>query len=56
MEPLEVVTSELASKKETLDNILRSGDDEQILKYMETKNIFDSNIFNCGMILWKLKD
>lgn len=44
------------SKLETLDNVLRSGQDEVILQYLATKNIFDNNIFDFKLILWKLKD
>jgi hypothetical protein len=39
-----------------LDNILRSGSDEDILSFISSKNIFDSNVFNFNLILWKLKD
>lgn len=54
----ELIVAKTASTNntETLDNILRNGSDKVILDYLSTKNIFDSNIFDFRLILWKLKD
>lgn len=41
---------------DSFSNILRSGNYNQILKYVEEKNIYDKNIFNPSMILWMLRD
>jgi hypothetical protein len=54
--PLVVTRTEAVGKLETLDNILRSGSDADILSFIATKNIFDQNVFSFGLILWKLKD
>lgn len=43
-------------KMETLDNILRSGKNEDIYDYVRGRNIFDPNVFDIGLILWKLKN
>jgi hypothetical protein len=56
MKALTVTLTETQSKKETLDNILRSGTSEEVFEYLETKNIFDANLFDPSLILWKLKD
>lgn len=40
----------------SFDDILRSGNKEEILKFLENKNIFDSRIFDISNILWMLKD
>ena len=53
---LPVGTTEPVSKKESLTNILRSGSNSEVYNYLQTKNIFDENLFNWRQILWKLKD
>ena len=53
---ISVITKETINTLESLDNILRSGSDEDILNFIKTRNIFDYNIFDFGLILWKLKD
>ena len=35
---------------------MRSGDKKEVIKFITSKNIFDSNVFNPEMILWMLKD
>lgn len=56
MEPLLVTQTEIVSKKETLDNILKSGTNEEVYAFLSSKNIFDRNQFDFRSILWKLKD
>lgn len=51
-----MVKTEPITKKESLANILRSGSNEEVYSYLESKNIFDRNVFNLGLIVWKLKD
>lgn len=47
---------EPVGKLESLDNILRGGSDADILGFLSSKNIFDPNVFDLGLILWKLRD
>jgi hypothetical protein len=44
------------NKLESFEDILRSGDKEQVITFLETRNIFDSNIFKPTEILWMLKE
>jgi len=41
---------------DTLENILKSGQKEAIVQYLQTKNIFDPKIFDPTFVLWMLKD
>lgn len=36
--------------------MLKSGTDSDIFKFIKEKNIFDRNIFDIELVLWKLKD
>lgn len=56
MPDLQVKKHPTINKLESFQDILRSGDHKQVLKFLETKNIFDSNVFNPNLILWMLKD
>lgn len=56
LKKIQVVKVQIASKQETLDNILRSGTSEQVFSFLSTKNIFDQNVFNPALIIWKLTD
>ena len=56
VEKLEVKVRETKKKMDSFDNVLRSGNHEAILKYIEEKNIFDPNIFNSSSILWMLRE
>jgi hypothetical protein len=44
------------NKLESFEDVLRSGDKEQVLNYIEKRNIFDTNVFRPREILWMLKD
>lgn len=35
---------------------MRSGDKNQVISFLEKKNIFDNNVFKPSEILWMLKD
>lgn len=37
-------------------DVIRSGTSEDILAFLRTKNIFDSNIFDPAKILWMLNE
>ena len=53
---IEVVEFETKNAMSSFDDILRSGNKEEILKFLENKNIFDNRIFDINNILWMLKD
>ena len=53
---IEVKLKESKKKMESFDDVMRSGDKEAILKYVEGKNIFDGNIFDPYSVLWMLRD
>ena len=44
------------NKMESLSDILRSGDQAAVLNFINTKNIFDRNVFRSNDILWLLRD
>ena len=56
LDKIEVKARETKKKMDSFENVLRSGNQEAIIKYLEDKNIFDSNIFDCYSILWMLRD
>lgn len=56
VEPVVVTRTERVNKKETLDNILKSGTNEEVYEFLSSKNIFDGNQFDFRSIMWKLKD
>lgn len=41
---------------ESFADVMRSGDQEAILKYVEEKNIHDQKLFDPHSILWMLKE
>ena len=54
---LEVVDKKSGGQKmETINDVLSSGQKSDILKFMETANLFNKNIFEFRNILWLLKD
>jgi hypothetical protein len=53
---LTVLEKETAHKMDTLENVMKSGNKQSILQYIETKNIFDYKMFDPNFILWMLKD
>lgn len=54
--PITVKTNFTINKLESFSDILRSGDKAEIIKFVQERNIFDSNIFKPNEILWMLKD
>lgn len=44
------------NKLESFEDILRSGDKDQVITFLEKRNIFDPNIFKPTEILWMLKE
>ena len=53
---IEVKLKETKKKMDSFDDVMRSGDQQAILKYVEEKNIFDDNIFDPYSVLWMLRD
>lgn len=53
---LTVVTSKTVANLEVLDDILAKGNKEDILNFLQTKNIFNSKIFKIHEILYLLKN
>lgn len=41
---------------DTLENVLKSGNKDAVLDYIQNKNIFDFKIFDPQYILWMLKE
>ena len=56
LDKMEVKTRETKRKMDSFENVLRSGNQDAIIKYLEEKNIFDSNIFDPYSILWMLRE
>lgn len=44
------------NKLESFEDILRSGDKDQVITFLEKRNIFDPNTFKPTEILWMLKE
>lgn len=44
------------NKLESFEDILRSGDKDQVITFLEKRNIFDSKVFKPTEILWMLKE
>ena len=55
-ETIEVKSFSTVKKMETFSDVIRSGSQNDILEFLENKNIFDPNIFQPESILWMLKD
>lgn len=43
-------------KLETFDDVLRSGDKNEVLKYLNEKNLFTEKEFTASKVLWMLGD
>jgi hypothetical protein len=56
VDKIEVLETETVKKMDTLENVLKSGQKESILQYLQTKNIFDHKIFEPSSVLWMLKE
>jgi len=52
---IEVKQYSTVKKMESFNDVLRSGNEADILDFLAKKNIFDSNIFQPASILWMLK-
>lgn len=51
-----VLTEKTTASEDHLDDLLTRGSKEDVLKFIETKNIFNSNIFNFADIYYLLRD
>jgi hypothetical protein len=49
-----VLTEKSSSSEDLLDDLLTRGTSEDILRFIETKNIFNNNIFNFSDIYYLL--
>jgi hypothetical protein len=54
--PIVVRKHPTVNKLQSFNDILSSGDRNEIIKFIRTKNIFDLNIFTPSSVLWMLKD
>lgn len=53
---IEVKPLSTAVKMESFNDIIRLGNEADVIEFLNSKNIFDPNIFNASSILWMLKN
>ena len=56
LEKLKVVEFETKNKAESLSDILKTGNQKDVLEFLESKNIFDSRQFTPDSFFWMLED
>ncbi len=53
---IEVKSTSTEVKMDSFNDIIRLGNESDVLEFLTNKNIFDSNIFQPESIYWMLKN
>ena len=56
MDVIEVKSTSTEVKMDSFNDIIRLGNESDVLEFLTNKNIFDSNIFQPESIYWMLKN
>lgn len=56
MAEIEVKGARSLRKLDTFSGVMAEGSQEDILRYLGGRNVFDAGVFGAGEILWMLRD